>query len=94
MRLSALQKFILKQCFITGGRVGRAPFNYYFEKRKLKHPQKVLTKSFESLIDRGLLRGFGKRTPRKWFIESVSLTPQGKKEAWKVLEEQQMKLIK
>ncbi|MBT7008414.1 MAG: hypothetical protein HN964_03050, partial [Candidatus Jacksonbacteria bacterium] len=48
MRLSALQKFILKQCFITGGRVGRAPFNYYFEKRKLKHPQKVLTKSFES----------------------------------------------
>lgn len=57
MRLSVLQRYILKQCFIMGGKYGR-------------------------------------RTPQKWFIESVSLTPDGKKAAWKVIEDQQMKLLK
>ncbi len=94
MRLSSLQKFILKQCFILGGRVERKIFGVYFDKRKIQHPQNVLTQSIESLIDKGLLRGYGKRTPQKWFIESVSLTPDGKKAAWKVIEDQQMKLLK
>ncbi|HLD20152.1 MAG TPA: hypothetical protein VJB93_02820 [Patescibacteria group bacterium] len=94
MRLSVLQRFILKQCFIMGGKVERTLFQFYFERKKLKNPQHVLTQSFESLIDKGLLRGYGKRTPKKWFIESVSLTPEGKRIAWKVIEDQQMKLLK
>ncbi|HAZ16782.1 MAG: hypothetical protein A3H59_00975 [Candidatus Jacksonbacteria bacterium RIFCSPLOWO2_02_FULL_43_9] len=94
MRLSVLQRYILKQCFIMGGKIERALFCFYFDRKKLKNPQQVLTQSFESLIDKGLLRGYGRRTPQKWFIESVSLTPDGKKAAWKVIEDQQMKLLK
>lgn len=54
----------------------------------VKHPEKILTHSLESLIDKGLLRGYGRRTPKKWFLESVSLTKIGKVTALRCIGEQ------
>jgi len=55
-----------------------------------KHTDQVnsLTKSLESLIDRSLLVGYGQRTPRKWFIQEVRLTPLGRRLARRLLGEQ------
>lgn len=54
-----------------------------------KTQQNAVTKSLERLIDKGLMIGYGRRTPRKWFIEEVALTPKGRKQARKLLGEQQ-----
>ncbi|MBI4092459.1 MAG: hypothetical protein HY420_00885 [Candidatus Kerfeldbacteria bacterium] len=50
--------------------------------------QDVVTKSLESLIDKGLMVGYGRRTPKKWFIDEIRLTPSGRKLARKFLGEQ------
>jgi hypothetical protein len=54
-----------------------------------KDQENDITRSMERLIDRGLLSGYGKRTPAKWFIESVSLTPAGRRLAKRLRGEQQ-----
>lgn len=54
-----------------------------------KTQQNAVTKSLERLIDKGLMIGYGRRTPKKWFIEEVALTPKGRKQARKLLGEQQ-----
>ncbi len=54
-----------------------------------KTQQNAITKSLERLIDNGLMTGYGRRTPKKWFIEEVALTPKGRKQARKLLGEQQ-----
>ncbi len=51
--------------------------------------QDAVTKSLERLIDKGLLIGYGRRTPKKWFIDEVILTPKGRKETKKLLGKQQ-----
>jgi hypothetical protein len=53
-----------------------------------KDVQDVVTKSLESLIDRGWLIGYGRRTPKKWFINEIRLTAAGRKLARKLLGEQ------
>jgi hypothetical protein len=40
------------------------------------------------MIDRGLLLGYGMRTPKKWFLKEVSLTDIGKKAAKELLGKQ------
>jgi len=49
---------------------------------------KIITRSLESLIDKGLMIGHGLRTTHKWFIKEIKLTLKGKKEAKKLLGEQ------
>jgi hypothetical protein len=48
-----------------------------------------MTKSLERLIDKGLMIGYGRRTPEKWFIDEIRLTDVGKKAARKLLGQQQ-----
>jgi hypothetical protein len=81
MILSALQKFILRECYGYGkNTVPRQPFTKFYTKSV--HPNAdSITVSLERLIDRGLLIGFGRRTPKKWFIEAVKLTPLGRRTA-------------
>ncbi len=94
MRLSELQKYILLE--LDGSRaaqVSRKGLERYYAKQT-KRPsreeqQNSITKSLERLIDKGLLIGFGRRTPRKWFIESVKLTPLGRRSARRLQGEQQ-----
>lgn len=94
MRVSPLQKYILRASYLTPPRsVGRAAFARFYEKQKTK-PKKddivnIITNSLESLIDKGLMVGSGLRTPRKWYIKEVKLTTLGRRAAKKLLGEQQ-----
>lgn len=57
-----------------------------------KYQESIITKSLEHLIDRGLLTGYGRRTPQKWFMTQVSLTKKGAKISQNLLKERQVKL--
>ncbi len=92
MRLSPLQKFILRHCYSREPRISRVGFERFYEHQKYV-PQRsgkvnIITKSLEALIDRGFLVGYGVRTPQKWYIKEVKLTPLGRKLARKLLGEQ------
>jgi hypothetical protein len=81
MTISALQKYILKECYqFPKARVPRLPFTRFYA-RSTNPDADSITVSLERLIDRGLLIGFGRRTPKKWFIEEVKLTPLGRRTA-------------
>lgn len=71
----------------------RGRLERFYEKRRIK-PKKddivnIITKSLERLIDKELLIGCGVRTPHKWYIKEIKLTPKGRKETKKYLGEQQ-----
>ncbi|MFH1946612.1 MAG: hypothetical protein ABIJ23_00425 [Candidatus Magasanikbacteria bacterium] len=96
MKLSSLQKYIVLQCYEKGGRIDRKIFRDFYAKKnsiaKEKYHEGIITKSLESLIDRELMTGFGKRTAHKWFITHVKLTKKGKRRVEDVLQENQEKL--
>ena len=88
MVLSELQKFILREAYVRGSRCQRAHFmNFY--KRPSVAEYKIITKSLERLIARGLVIGFGHKTAAKWFTEKVTLTAAGRKLTRSLLGEQQ-----
>lgn len=94
MAYSALQRYLLLEC--QSNRHGRLRhqnlvrfYDGAMHPPKKADQQNAVTKSLERLIDKGLMVGYGRRTPKKWFIEEVSLTPKGRKQAHKLLGEQQ-----
>ena len=91
MRLSGLQRFTLIECYNRRkSRLPRKAVHAYY-KSMPKQPgyvQDVVTKSLESLVDKGLLIGYGRRTPKMWFIDEIRVTPQGRRLARKLLGEQ------
>lgn len=92
MRLSLLQKYILRQCYLGGGKIKRDNLiNFYLKKDTPRKDEqiKIITQSLERLIERGLMIGYGVRTQEKWFIKEIKLTPLGKKQVKKLLGEQQ-----
>ena len=91
MRLSPLQKYILRLCYVSSTKlVARGGFiKFYDAKSKPVEAVNIITKSVESLIDKELMVGYGVRTPHKWYIKEVRLMPQGRKAAKKLLGEQQ-----
>jgi len=94
MRLSALQKFILQECYFEKKkRLNRQKLtNFYNKKKKVPKEEdqvSVITKSLERLIKRGLLVGYGVRTPEKWFIKEIRLTVRGRKVAKELFGKQQ-----
>lgn len=92
MALSALQKSILKECYVAKKpRVPRSLFQRYYQRKNGSNAtlSDSITVSLERLIDRGLLVGFGRRTPKKWFIEEVRLTSEGRRASHKILGQQQ-----
>lgn len=86
MTLSKLQRYIMFTVWeSTKTKVSRQNFHQFYAGLK-KAPNKelqanIITKSIARLIDRGLLVGFGTKTQHKLFIESVKLSPGGKKNA-------------
>jgi hypothetical protein len=93
MRLSVLQKYILRQCFLEKKRFNRHKLINFYSNVK-KAPKKedqvnIITKSIERLIDKGLLVGYGERTREKWFIKEIRLTPVGGRLARELLGKQQ-----
>lgn len=104
MRLSALQKHILLTSYgspstpaASGGlrsggkRISRTVFHKFYEGKVMKQKAvvDVITRTLERLIDKGLMVGLGVRTPKKWYIKEVRLTPAGRKAARKLRGEQQ-----
>jgi len=85
MRLSALQKYILLQCYNRiGFRIGRGGLERFYDNREMPKAElltKIITHSIERLIDNGFLFGFGMRTTEKWFIREIKLTKEGLKVA-------------
>ena len=92
MRLSSLQKFILKKCY------NQKDYNlnrellldFYVKKGAARRDlqTKIITQSIESLIDKELMVGFGLRTSHKWFIRDIKLTDKGVKVTKKLFGEQ------
>ena len=91
MRLSLLQKFILKEGFGVRGRILRSRFNKFYNgktKPSILERIKIISTSIDRLIAKGLLIGYGQKTQHKWFIKEVKLSPSGLKEAKRLLGEQ------
>jgi len=93
MRLSTLQKYILLSVLGIKAKYKRNSFLKFYDKQK-KPPKKddqqgIITRSLERLIDKGLMIGYGRRTPEKWFIDEIRLTGKGRKEARRLLGKQQ-----
>ena len=111
MKLSALQKFILKECLaekgpstspldslrslgtsLGAGKVFVKKFLRFYQSQP-KVPSKleqvkIVSKSVDRLIHKGLLVGFGEQTQYKWFIKEALLTRTGRKLGKKLLGEQ------
>lgn len=93
--LSALQKFILQELFVSQP-LAPSYFVKFYRKQK-KSPKKadqqtIVIRSIERLIERGFCIAHGRRTKEKWFIDSVRLTPLGKHRARKSIQEKQLSI--
>lgn len=90
--LSPLQKFLLKECLDSVVTKRNAFKKFYAKQSKTPSAddqQNAITKSLERLIDRGYMVGFGRRTPKKWYIVEVKLTPKGRRKGRALLGQQQ-----
>lgn len=86
MKLSALQKYILKQCLQTKDRIiSKGTLERFYNGKPSAPKQKdainIITKSVDRLIKKELVTGYGVKTPHKWFIKQVKLTAKGAKVA-------------
>lgn len=97
MKLSALQKYILMECYRVPDKMLRGKLIEYYKNKKKKSKKKdqldAINKSVNKLIDRGLLIGYGKRTAEKWFYTFIKLAPAGKKKARGIYLARQQKLF-
>ena len=80
--LSTLQRYILRTALaVQKVEIKRDMFLDYYQRKHAPISIDSLTRAIERLIDRGFLIGYGRRTPKKWFIETVRLTGVGRKQA-------------
>ena len=93
MRLSQLQKYIILVVSGERGVFKRDSLRAFYKQQKNRpsrnDQQSIITKSIERLIDKELLVGYGRRTPKKLFIDEIRLTKKGRVIAKKLLGEQQ-----
>jgi hypothetical protein len=78
----------LKQVYISGPQSPRSAFAAFYKQPREKEI-KIITRSLERLIAKGLLIGYGYKTAEKLFIQRVSLTPKGRRLAKQIAREQQ-----
>lgn len=94
MKLSKLQKYILLSNFGVKSKLKRNQLLKFYDKQKKKpkreDQQGIITRSIERLIEKGLLVGYGRRTPEKWFIDEIRLTGKGRQEVKKLFGQQQV----
>jgi hypothetical protein len=97
MRLSKLQKYILEKCYYNkNGIETKVNFCSFYPKIELEKNKKfiydTIHKSLENLVEKDLMIAYGRKTARKWFINKVKLTKQGKHQAWEIIKSKQRKL--
>lgn len=94
MILSSLQKYILNKG-LEGHKstVGKAVLKKFYTTQKsppsAENQLNIITKSVDKLIKRGLVKGVGTKTAKKWFVKEVILTEKGLKKAKELLGRQQ-----
>ena len=92
MRLSKLQKYILKKCYNQKDyHLSREVLLGFYDHKETPRKNlqvKIITQSIESLIDKELMIGYGVRTPHRWFIKEIKLTDKGVKLTRKLFGEQ------
>lgn len=93
MRLSRLERFVLQSVQDAGGKTDRRRFLRFYNGQD-DPPSRddqinTITKALERMIDKELLTGYGVRTPKKWYIKEVRLTPVGRRVAKRLRGEQQ-----
>lgn len=86
MKLSTLQKYILKQCIQSNDKIiSKSVLEKFYGGKSNNYKPKdvinIITKSVERLIKKELVIGYGWKTSHKWFIKEVKLTPKGIKVA-------------
>jgi hypothetical protein len=90
MYLSVLQKYILRQCYFKKRCFKKKLIDFYQNKKiRPKKIQGIITRSIERLINKELLIGYGEKTPHKWYIKEIKLTPKGRTVARSLLGKQQ-----
>jgi hypothetical protein len=95
MKLSKLQRFILVKSYQQPDKkILKRDFNQFYsdKKKKPRHKdqQNIVSRSIERLIDNELATGYGRRTPHKWYIDTIKLNARGRRLAKKLLGEQQV----
>ncbi|MCX6785738.1 MAG: hypothetical protein NTZ18_02725 [Candidatus Komeilibacteria bacterium] len=92
MKLSTLQKHILRESYGQAGKILRSRFDKFYSTQKTapaKDEQiKIISRSIDRLINKGLLVGYGEKTRYKWFIREIKLTSAGRRSAKKLQGEQ------
>jgi hypothetical protein len=90
MYLSSLQKYILQQCYFQKPKkCCKKKLVDFYQADLVSHKQGIITRSIERLINKELLIGYGVRTPHKWYIKEIRLTPKGRRLAKTLLGQQQ-----
>ena len=90
MYLSNLQKYILLECYLNSGKIDLLDNLIKFYKGKpVKNAKKIITKSLERMINKGIILVMAKKTPHKLFIKEIKLTKFGRQLVKKILEERQ-----
>ncbi|MDD5110398.1 MAG: hypothetical protein PHI63_04245 [Patescibacteria group bacterium] len=94
MVLSRLQRYILTQALAAPKRtLSRASIARFYDgsahRPKGKDLVNIISRSIDRLVSREFLVGYGRKTATKWFVETVKLTPKGRRASRKMLGEQQ-----
>ena len=94
VKLSSLQKYILKQCILSkDGSISKNKLEQFYADKKIKPKAedqvRIITKSVDRLIYKDLVIGSGVKTAHRWYIKNLKLTNRGKKEAKKLFGTQQ-----
>jgi len=97
MRLSKLQKYILKECYFSRSSAKlKADFYSFYPKKELKinkiSVQVVLQNSLDNLVAKDLVAAYGHKTAKKWFVHKIKLTSRGRRLAKKLIKNRQSKL--
>lgn len=92
MKLSPLQKYILEQNYLEGGKLNRNRLLKFYESYKkppiMEDQINIITKCLERLIDKEWLVGYGIRASHKWFIKEIKLTGKGRQLVKNILSQQ------
>lgn len=92
MPFSALQKYITKSCYGQKKVLVKTRFEkFYCGLNKVSGKSertKIISRSIDRLINKGIMTGWGEKTQHKWFISEIRLTPSGRKAAKKLQGEQ------
>lgn len=93
MKLSSLQRYILWEAYGNRGILVRPKMNEFYKSAK-RQPKahdlaNIVSRSLDRLVAKELAVGFGRKTAKRWYIESIKLTPKGRAAARRLLGEQQ-----